>query len=140
MLLLRFGTVAYRLFNIRSLVFAVRDGDHRRWGRSIVDCDRLLFVVVTAAVAMVYVTSTAAAVVMTAARSMMNATTAVHHHAATAVAIASVRRRRMVNLYIVRSTHAASTATHRSGIDRLIVMMVMVVSTATAAAVGLLQL
>lgn len=71
---------------------------------------------------------------------MMNATTAVHHHAATAVAIASVRRRRMVNLYIVRSTHAASTATHRSGIDRLIVMMVMVVSTATAAAVGLLQL
>lgn len=137
MLLLRFGTVAYRLFNIRSLVFAVRDGDHRRWGRSIVDCDRLLFAVVTAAVAMVYMTSTAAAVVMTAARSMMNATTAVHHHAATA---ATVRRRRMVNLYIVRSTHAASTATHRSGIDRLVVMMVMVVSTATAAAVGLLQL
>lgn len=136
LVLLGFGT-ASRLFDIRGLVLTVRDGDYRRGRRSIVDCDRLLFAIVTA-VAVVYVTSASAAVVMTAARSMVYATTA-HHHAAAAAPIASVRRRRMVYLYIVRSTQAASTATaHRSGVNRLIVVMMMVVSTATAA--GLLQL
>lgn len=142
LLLLRFGT-ASRLFHVRRFVLAVRDGDDRRRRRSIVDRDRLLFTAVAATVTVVYVTS-AATVMMAAARSMMDAAaTAAHHHAATAASIAaSVGRRRMVNLYIARSAQTAATATisiatHRSGIDLLIVMVMMMASTATA---GLLQL
>lgn len=105
------------------------------------DRDRLLFTAVAATVTVVYVTS-AATVMMTAARSMMDAATAAHHHAATAAPIASVGRRRMVNLYIARSAQTAATstisiATHRTGIDLLIVMVMMMASTATT---GLLQL
>lgn len=139
LMLLRFGTVR-RLFNIRCLVFTIRDGDHGRWRRSIVDCDRLRLAMMTAVAAVVYVTSTATAAMMVtvAARSMVYAS-AVHHHAAAAssIATATVRRRRMVNLYIVGSAQAASTATHRSGIDLLIVVVMVMVSTATA---GLLRL
>lgn len=141
LLLLRFGT-ASRLLHVRRFVLAVRDGDDRRRRRSIVDRDRLLFTAVTATVTVVYVTS-AATVMMAAARSMMDAATTAHHHAATATSIAaSVGRRRMVNLYIARSAQTAATstisiATHRTGIDLLIVMVMMMASTATA---GLLQL